>query len=114
MTIDELAQGIRAASPEPVVQRLAEKLENWKRTEATVEDLRSQIEKYIGHTWVETSEVQKKVYRMWAAFCGDAIGGIGGMTMNERLYLFGLVAQFDSCRAEECRLRIYRKLLASL
>jgi hypothetical protein len=47
---------------------------------------------------------------MWSLFRDEAISGIGGMTMNERLYAFSLSERFDACTDENSRLVIYKKL----
>jgi hypothetical protein len=49
---------------------------------------------------------------MWSLFKEKTISQVGGMTMNERLYFFGLSDQFENCNSDECRLRIYTKLKA--
>ena len=38
---------------------------------------------------------------------------LGGMTMNERLYWFGLLDGYDKCSTEDDRLVIYAKLHAA-
>ena len=50
---------------------------------------------------------------MWSSFRDQAIAGIAGMTMNERLYWFGLFDEFDACPDQEAKLKIYKKLMAS-
>ena len=112
MNIDELTLAIQATSSDPVVQRLAEELTTWKTSEATVEDLLTHSDRFIGQTWIKDDEIHEKVYSMWSAFRKNAIIGIGGMTMNERLYWFGLFEEYDNCPTDACRLGIYHKLLA--
>ena len=112
MNIDELAQEIRSVSDENLVQKLADLLIEWKQDQSTVEDLKNKAERYIGNAWIEEDEDHRKIYQMWSSFRDKAISGIGAMTMNERLYFFGLSEQFDDRESEEDHLRIYKKLMA--
>ena len=113
MNIDELAHAIRAVSNEKVVQLLADLLIEWKQNQDTAEDLRNTIERYIGNSWIEKHEDHSKIYQMWTFFRDEAILGIGGMAMNERLYWFSLIDEFDACPYQEAKLKIYKKLMAS-
>jgi hypothetical protein len=112
VNIDELAAAIRSVSPEEPAQRLGNLLLEWKRDDSTAEDLRSHIERAIGHIWFSTDAVHGEVYRLWSEFRSRAIDGIGGMTMNERLYWFGLLERFDKAKTDEARKRVYAKLHA--
>ena len=112
MTLDELAATVTSTSPDPVVQRLASLLVLWKDDDTSVQALRNDVERYIGNTWIERTEVHKTVYALWSEFVNTAINSIGGMTMNERLFVFGLTSEFDSASTDEQRERIYAKLLA--
>lgn len=49
---------------------------------------------------------------MWAKFKESVIERIGGMTMNERLYLFGLMDSFENSKSEAEKEKYYRKLMA--
>ena len=113
MNIDELAKKIRTVSDGEQVQRLADLLIEWKSDHQTVEYLNETIERYIGNTWFETDDNHSKIYKMWSSFRDKAIFGIGGMTVNERLYWFGLFDEFDACQNQESKLRIYNKIMAS-
>lgn len=112
MTLDELIFTLAGTSPDPGVQRLSTFLVQWKSDDTSVQDLRIDIERYIGNSWIEQAEVHKTVYALWSEFVAVAIGSIGGMTMNERLFVFGLMSQFDAASTEQERNRIYAKLLA--
>ena len=112
MNLDELSETISKVSSEKVVQDLSRFLVEWKDNEETAEELKDGIERYIGNTWIEKNEDHEKIYQMWSSFRDEAISGIGGMTMNERLYLFGLFERFDACANQEDTLLVYRKLHA--
>ena len=112
MNLDELAKEIQNISHEKVIQELSRHLLEWKTNNKTAENLKDEIEKYIGSSWVESDEDHEKVYQLWSSFRDEAILGIGGMTMNERLYFFGLLNRFDSTPNQESRLIVYKKLHA--
>ena len=112
MNLDEIAEEIAKVSSERIVQDLSKFLIEWKENEETAEQLREGIERYLGNTWIEKDEDYSKIYRMWASFKDEAILGIGGMTMNERLYWFGLFDKFDDSRNESEKLLVYKKLHA--
>jgi hypothetical protein len=77
-----------------------------------VNALRNHIEGYIGNTWIERADIHKTIYALWSDFVNTEVNVIGGMTMNERLFAFGLMSQFDSASTDQQRERIYAKLLA--
>ncbi len=49
---------------------------------------------------------------MWTEFRNSAIDGIGGMTMNERLYWFGLFDLFENAKDNVEQDKYYQKLMA--
>lgn len=112
MNLDELSEELCKVSPEKVVHDLSKLLVEWKDNEKTAEELREGVERYIGNTWIEKDEDHSKIYHLWSLFRDKAIHGIGGMTMNERLYWFGLFHRYDASKNEEEKLLVYRKLHA--
>ena len=112
MTIDALADAIKASSSEELAQRLANLLLEWKQDDTSVEALRTTISWFIGHSWFSANEVHNHICELWSAFTISSIDGIQGMTMNERLYSFGLITRFDSATTDDARKVIYAKLLA--
>jgi hypothetical protein len=112
MDIDELASAIRATSTDPKVRYLSELLLKWKKDDSNVEHLQSSVEEYIENSLQSNEPVHKEVCRLWSKFRDDAILGIHGMTMNERLYCFNLFARYDSAWKVESKHAIYAKLLA--
>lgn len=113
MNLDELSSEIRKVSQESVVQELSRHLVEWKDNNETAEELKATIERYIGNSWIEKNEDHETSYKLWSSFRDEAIKGIGGMTMNERLYHFSLFDHFDSCANKEQQLNFYHKLHAN-
>ena len=110
MNLDELVSSIPDAERENRVQ-LAHVVDAWKNDESTVDDLEGRIEKWIGHIWFSSNAVHEQFYQAWNEFKKRGIHGIGGMTMNERLYWFGLIDSWDSLDAD-AKTIIYTKLKA--
>lgn len=113
MILDELAFSIKAASADPVAAKLADLLLQWKHDDSNVEELESWVEHYIGNTWIASEAEHKNIHGLWGKFKNETMRGIGGMTMNERLFCFGLMSRLDVARTERERLAIYAKLLAN-
>ena len=111
MNLDELIKNIRNVSKEDVVQKLADYLQDWKTGEKNVIDLSAGVERFLGNVWIEKDEDFEKINEMWSNFKDTAIGGIGGMTMNERLYWFGLFNHFDHASNDSERTKFYAKLM---
>lgn len=111
-TLDSLTQKIRSISKDPIIQKLANQFDEWKLNDRDVRFLDSNIEKFIGTTWIESEEEHNLAYKYWTNFKNENIHTIQGMTMNERLFSFGLIKRYDNCRNREEKDLIYRKLLA--
>ena len=112
LNIDELAKSIQALSSEKVVQSLGDLLCAWKDDVSTVEELNSRVERYIGNIWIESGEIHNKIYGLWSTFRNEVILHIDGMTMNERLFCFGLFNRFDRAKTNQEKEQIYAKLQA--
>ncbi|MGE4294506.1 MAG: hypothetical protein AB7E49_02255 [Campylobacterales bacterium] len=112
MTLDELANKIRSVSEEKLIQDLAKYIEEWKSDDRNAEQLESMVERFFGNAWIPEEEDHSKAYSFWSSFRDDVVHGIGGMTMNERLYSFSLFDRFDSCESEEEKRVVYEKLHA--
>ncbi|MDP1699213.1 MAG: hypothetical protein Q8L45_15725 [Xanthomonadaceae bacterium] len=113
MNLDELGQKIRAVSDDPVVQGVANQLRDWKASSDTAHQLSVAMERYIGNVWIGSDSDHAQVYSLWSEFKKDAILGISGMTMNERLYTFSLLDRFDTLQTENDRNAMYLRLHAS-
>ncbi len=112
MNLDKLTKNIRKISKEQVVQKLANHIQEWKTNEKNALELRNDVERYLGNTWIDNKQVFEKVYETWSDFKNSAIDKIGGMTMNERLYWFALIDQFDKASSSSDQDKFYKKLMA--
>ncbi len=112
MNLDELVDSIPSEDIS-VKEDLVKWINDWKSNEKTVNDLSSLIDKWHGDVWFNSQDAQNKFYIDLGVFKKYAIDGIGGMTMNERLYWFGLFDKFDLCEDDVSKLVIYKKLLAT-
>lgn len=111
MNLDELVQSIPDEDAN-FRENLNNWIGEWKNSEDDVNTLTYLIGKWHGTVWFKDQKAQNKFYEDWTNFKQNAIDGIGGMTMNERLHWFGLFERFDSCSDEAEKIIIYRKLLA--
>ncbi|GLS84541.1 hypothetical protein [Paraferrimonas haliotis] len=112
MNYDEYIEEVRKYSSDEVIARLASHLKNWKSDNTNVIELADSIEKFFGNSWISNEETHSHLYRLWASFKTAAISGIGGMTVNERLYWFCLFERYENASEVEQQV-IYAKLCAN-
>jgi hypothetical protein len=113
MTLDELVTAIRITSSDPVAFQLADLLAGWKDDKADATELERTVERFVGNAWIASPAEHAQIYSLWSKFRDEGINGIGGMTMNERLYRFSLFHRWDSAQTDADRKTIYAKLLAN-
>jgi len=85
-------------------------IDNWKVCDDDVDRLGYLIVKWHGTVWFKREYESNKFNKMIERFNAECIDGIGGMTMNERLYSFGLFEIFDT---RNDKAMIYKKLKAA-
>ena len=112
MNYDEYIEEARKYSSDEVVDSLVSHLTNWKSDSTNAVELSDSMERFLGNSWIMSEETHDHLYKLWSSFKVVAISGIGGMTMNERLYWFGLFERYESASKEE-RQAIYAKLCAN-
>ena len=108
MNLDELVNSIPEKEQR---EQLFTWIQEWKKDHSDVEALGDMIEKWHGNVWFKCQEQQDKFYENFIKFKEEAIEGVDGMTVNERLYWFGLFDEWDNSN-EEGQLRIRGKLHA--
>jgi len=96
------------------VSRLIKHLNNWLEDDSDIDCLVNSIEKLFGNIWIDSAETHSHLYQLWSTFKTKSIDCIGGMTMNERLYFFGLFNRFDNCKSSTQKESIYSKLHAKM
>ncbi|MES2070050.1 MAG: hypothetical protein V4488_06860 [Pseudomonadota bacterium] len=90
MNLDELVQSI-PDSENALREELACLIVEWKRSAEPIEKLDYLVDKWHGNVWFQKIDDSNAFYRNWCKFKKEAISGINGMTVNERLYVFGLL-----------------------
>jgi len=113
MNYDEFVNEVQKYDSDSDVAKLLGVLKGWKLNDENVLKLQSTIERFFGHSWIESEETHDHLYKLWSSFNKSAIGNIGGMTMNERLFWFDLFERFDDCKSEAKKQLIYSKLSAN-
>ena len=113
MNYDEIINEVQKYDSDSDVAKLLVTFKEWKLNDANVVELQSTVERFFGYSWIENEETHNHLYKLWESFRISAIEGVGAMTMNERLYWFGLFERFDSCKSESKKQLIYSKLLAN-
>lgn len=108
MDIDELVSTI---GEEDLRDSLARWVYEWKKDTSDVYKLYELIAKWHGNVWFSDRSMQNDFWSSLRSFKKDAIDGVGGMTVHERLYWFGLLEEWAHSD-EVDQLRIRDKLLA--
>ena len=94
MNLDELVESIQI--PDVLLKKQLKGLvNNWKTDSSTIEELSNMIEKWHGNVWFSSDNSSNLFYKNWCKFKINAIDSINGMTLNERLYWFGLIEIWD-------------------
>lgn len=113
MNYDEYIKEVQKFSDDDVVARLGKHLAEWKESDSDVIELSKSTERFFGNSWIENEATHNHLYRLWRQFNKEAIEGIGGMTMNERLYWFCLFERYENLQSEIAKRAIYAKLCAN-
>ncbi|GAA5191382.1 hypothetical protein [Ferrimonas gelatinilytica] len=113
MNYDEYIKEVERFSGDEVVARLRKYLSEWKKDDSDVIQLANSIERFFGNSWIGNEDTHNHLYGLWSKFEKEAIEGIGGMTMNERLHWFSLFEHYESLQSETAQKVIYAKLCAN-
>lgn len=89
---------------------LREQIELWRGDQRTPAQWIEVLRRGLGGVWLSTDELHQAIHESLEAF-GATVEGLRGMTMNERLVVFGLMERWDECD-ESGRKDLYRKLEA--
>ena len=113
MNYDEFIKEVDQFSNDEAVARLRKYLVEWKQDDTNVIQLADSIEHFFGNSWIGSEKIHNHLYCLWLNFKTEAITGIGGISMNERLYWFGLFERFDSVQTETAQKVVYAKVCAN-
>lgn len=109
MNLDELVDSI----PEQELrENLFKWVEEWKQDHKDVEALAYLIGKWHGNVWFQNSDVSNEFHSNYQSFKSLAVENVGGLTLNERLYWFGLFEAWENGN-ETIRQRLRSKLHAN-
>jgi hypothetical protein len=86
------------------------RLDGWIIDEVTVERLLDDLNRILGNVWFSAPEVHTAVFQALEDFAKE-VRGISGMTVNERLFTFGLLDAWD--RATESTRKLFRSKLGA-
>lgn len=110
MNLDELVASI----PEPGLRdELFRWVDEWKSDQSDVERLSALIREWHGNVSFADPHAQDEFYARFEHFREWVIQNLGGMTVNERLYWFGLFDHWDQSN-ESTRERLRVKLRANV
>lgn len=100
MTLDEFVGklGKLRETVAPADAELIDKLDglakDWLANERTVRELIADLDRLLGHIWLSEDETHAQVPETIRALAVE-VAALGGMTVNERLYTFGLFDRWD-------------------
>ena len=101
MNIDELVNSI----PEDRLRlNLFHWVSEWKKDDTDIHRLYEIVAKWHGNVWFQDQKSQNEFWSSLQAFKINAIDGLGGMTVNERLYWFGLFDEWNNAdkKGQQC------------
>jgi hypothetical protein len=113
MNLDSFIKEFEAYEFEKEASVIKEHLAKWKKDNTDVYQLSSSTEKLFGNLWFQEDLSHQYLYSKWTEFQRFAINGIGGMTINERLYVFSLFERYESINEKSERAALYAKICAS-
>ena len=93
MNIDELANSI---SEEELKLNLVKWINGWKSDNNDINELYNMVSKWHGNVWFKSEKESNKFYENLQLFKAKAIDGLGGLTVNERLFFFGLFNDWEN------------------
>jgi len=86
------------------------RLDGWVIDDSTAERLLDDLNGILGNVWFSAPGVHAAVFQALEDFAKE-VRGIGGMTVNERLFTFGLLDAWD--RATESTRKLFRSKLGA-
>jgi hypothetical protein len=87
------------------------RLDAWATDEVTAERLLDDLKRILGNVWFSSPAVHTAVFQALEGFAKE-VHGMSGMTVNERLFTFGLLEGWDAA-SDATRKRFRAKLGAA-
>lgn len=112
MNLDDYIATAALSGSDPAVAELISLLRDWKNDASDVTVLANRIERHFIERFQQANETHDNLRDRWLQFKREVIDYIGGQTVNERLYSFGLFERFDSRTDDDHINVLYAKLLA--
>jgi len=109
MNLDELVDSVQEVE---LRKQLLHWVSEWKSDDKDIENLDYMLGKWHDNVWFKDTDGSNVFFERFQEFKKIAIEGVGGLTLNERLYWFGLFEQWDASN-DESQLRIRAKLHAN-
>ena len=103
----KLGSGVDPADRK-IVDRLADLAASWADSDKTARELVNELDRALGHSWFSLDALHSKAVALINGL-RQAVDRIPGMTMDERLLTFGLLAAWDAA-SEESRVILRRKV----
>jgi hypothetical protein len=95
--------GLRAALPTPeavLIDLLLRRISTWSADESSVQCLIDDLDTILGEVWFSTNERHATVALVLARL-RDTVDAVGGMTMNERRFVFDLMNRWNQASASD-------------
>jgi hypothetical protein len=71
------------------------RVDAWPTDSTTPAQLLDEMNRLLGNVWFSTTEIHQQAFEALEAFA-QTVRDLGGMTVNERLYFFGLFDKWDA------------------
>ena len=116
MTLPEFRQaltGLGSMTPDDakLLDLFITSIDRWVLDASTPDHLVDHLSRILGNVWFSSRDLHQQVFDALDAFAAT-VGELGGMTMNERLFTFGLFDRWDAS-TDDVRKSIRLKLRAS-
>lgn len=109
MSIDELIQDLRYVANTTDAHSIVSYIESWKEDNTTVKNLANTVGLLLDGLPRNKGDDVVALTNSWQHFNQHTIAALDGMTMQERLVLFGLGTRFEQ---EDEKALVYKKLHA--
>jgi len=92
MNLDEL---VNSVPEDDLRENLSRWVGEWKQDDKDIEALAYLIGKWHGNVWFQDTDASNIFHSEFQIFKSAAIDNVGGLTLNERLYWFGLFEAWE-------------------